>query len=203
MERAPKGALFYWKRHINSSMANIFDPLKDLQDNQLKSARWYRNAASLIADKATQTKLMREGKVNGRPSAGRLNMFLYDAKTKAKLPYWDAFPLVLPVDTFRGGFVGLNFHYLPYGLRFKLLEDLQSYASNGKFDSSTKLQVGYSNLKGQSIIKPMIKKYLWRQVRSNFRRIDVDEMAIACYLPVADFQGSTLGRVFAAARRVI
>ena len=184
-------------------MANIFDPLKDLQDNQLKSARWYRNAASLIADKATQNKLMREGKLNGRPSAGRMNMFVYDAKTKAKLPYWDAFPLVLPVDTFRGGFVGLNFHYLPYGVRFKLLEQLQTYASNGKFDSSTKLQVGYSNLKGESIIKPAIKKYLWRQVRSNFRRIDVDEMAIACYLPVADFQGSTLGRVFAAARRVI
>ena len=184
-------------------MANIFDPLKDLQDNQLKSARWYRNAASLIADKATQTKLMREGKINGRPSAGRMNMFVYDAKTKAKLPYWDAFPLVLPVDTFRGGFVGLNFHYLPYGVRFKLLEQLQDYASNDKFDSSTKLQVGYSNLKGQSIIKPAVKKYLWRQVRSNFRRIDVDEMAIACYLPVADFQGSTLGRVFAAARRVI
>ena len=184
-------------------MANIFDPLKDLQDNQLKSARWYRNAASLIADKATQTKLMREGKLNGRPSAGRMNMFVYDAKTKAKLPYWDAFPLVLPVDTFKGGFVGLNFHYLPYGVRFKLLEQLQSYASNGKFDSSTKLQVGYSNLKGESIIKPAVKKYLWRQVRSNFRRIDVDEMAIACYLPVADFQGSTLGRVFAAARRVI
>ena len=184
-------------------MANIFDPLKDLQGNQLKSARWYRNAASLIADKATQTKLMREGKLNGRPSAGRMNMFVYDAKTKAKLPYWDAFPLVLPIDTFKGGFVGLNFHYLPYGLRFKLLEQLQSYASNGKFDSSTKLQVGYSNLKGESIIKPAVKKYLWRQVRSNFRRIDVDEMAIACYLPVADFQGSTLGRIFAAARRVI
>ena len=184
-------------------MANIFDPLKDLQDNQLKSARWYRNAASLIADKATQTKLMREGKLNGRPSAGRMNMFVYDAKTKAKLPYWDAFPLVLPVDTFRGGFVGLNFHYLPYGVRFKLLEQLQTFASNDKFDSSTKLQVGYSNLKGQSIIKPAVKKYLWRQVRSNFRRIDVDEMAIACYLPVADFQGSTLGRVFAAARRII
>ena len=184
-------------------MANIFDPLKDLQDNQLKSARWYRNAASLIADKATQTKLMREGKINGRPSAGRMNMFVYDAKTKAKLPYWDAFPLVLPIDTFKGGFVGLNFHYLPYGLRFKLLEQLQDYASNDKFDSSTKLQVGYSNLKGQSIIKPAVKKYLWRQVRSKFRRIDVDEMAIACYLPVADFQGSTLGRIFAAARRVI
>jgi hypothetical protein len=130
-------------------------------------------------------------------------MFVYDAKTKAKLPYWDAFPLVLPIDTFKGGFVGLNFHYLPYGARFKLLENLQTYASNDKFNSTTKLQVGYSNLKGESLIKPAIKKYLWSQVQTQFRRIDVDEMAIACYLPVANFQGSTLSRVFAAARRII
>lgn len=188
---------------INSGMASIFDPLKDLQGNQLKSASWYRNAASLITDRATQTQLLRDGKLLGRPSAGRVSMFVYDAKTKAKLPYWDAFPMVLPIDVFRGGFVGLNFHYLPYGARFKLIEQLQSYASNGKFDSSTKLQVGYSNLKGQNLIKPAIKKYLWRQVRSPFRRIDVDEMAVAAYLPVADFQGATLGKVFAAARRVI
>jgi len=130
-------------------------------------------------------------------------MFVYDAKTKAKLPYWDAFPLVLPIDTFKGGFVGINFHYLPYGARFKLLESLQTYASNSKFNSTTKLQVGYSNLKGESLIKPAIKKYLWSQVQTQFRRIDVDEMAIACYLPVADFKGSTLSRVFAAARRII
>lgn len=184
-------------------MASIFDPLKDLQGNQLKSASWYRNAASLITDRATQTQLLRDGKLLGRPSAGRVSMFVYDPKTKAKLPYWDAFPMVLPIDVIRGGFVGLNFHYLPYGARFKLIEQLQSYASNGKFDSSTKLQVGYSNLKGQNIIKPAIKKYLYRQVRSPFRRIDVDEMAVAAYLPVADFQGATLGKVFAAARRVI
>jgi len=184
-------------------MATIFDPLKDLQGNQLKSARWYRNAASLITDRASQSKLMREGRLNGRPSAGRMCMFVYDAKTKAKLPYWDAFPLVLPVDTFRGGFVGINFHYLPYGARFKLLERLQTYASNGKFDSSTKLQVGYSNLKGNSLIRPAVKKYLWRQVQSNFLRVDVDEMAIACYLPVAQFQGASLGKVFADSRRKI
>ena len=40
-------------------------------------------------------------------------MFVYDPKTKAKLPFYDTFPLVLPIDTFRGGFIGLNFHYLP------------------------------------------------------------------------------------------
>lgn len=188
---------------INSGMVKIFEPLKDLQDNQLQSQRWYRSAVDLIANRATANKLMASGKLNGRPSAGRMSMFFYDPKTKAKLPYYDTFPLVLPVDTFRGGFVGLNFHYLPYGLRFKLLEQLQSYASNGKFDSSTKLQVGYSNLKGEGIIKPAIKKYLWSQVRSNFLRVNVDEMAIAIYLPVAQFKGASLGKVFADSRKAI
>jgi len=182
---------------------NIFDPLKDLQGNKFKSANWYRNAASLVADRASASKLMRDGKLLGRPSAGRMSMFYYDPKTKAKMPFYDIFPLVLPVDVFKGGFVGLNFHYLPYALRFKLLEDLQQYTSNGKFDSSTKLQVGYSNLKGNSLIRPAIKKYLWRQVQSNFLRVDVDEMAIACYLPVAQFQGASLGKVFADSRRKI
>ena len=182
---------------------SIFEPLKDLQDNELRSARWYRNAVSLITDRVSASKLMSDGKTLGRPSAGRMSMFYYDPKTKAKLPFYDTFPLVLPADVFRGGFVGINFHYLPYGTRFKLLEELQTYASNDKFDRTTKLQVGYSNLKGQSIIKPAIKKYLWSHVRSNFLRIDADEMAIACYLPVAQFQGASLGRVFAAARRMI
>ena len=182
---------------------DIFEPLKDLQGNKQKGATWYRNAVSLITDRSSPSELFASGKLLGRPSAGRMSMFFYDPKFKQRLPYYDTFPLVLPLEPMKGGFIGLNFHYLPYGVRFKLLEQLQSYASNAKFDSSTKLQVGYSNLKGQSIIKPAVKKYLWRQVRSNFRRIDVDEMAIACYLPVADFQGSTLGRVFAAARRVI
>lgn len=181
----------------------IFEPLKDLQDNKLRSQSWYRNAVSLITDRVSQGKLMNSGKLLGRPSAGRMSMFVYDPKTKAKLPFYDTFPLVLPVDVFRGGFVGLNFHYLPYALRFKLLEQLQTYASNDKFNSTTKLQVGYSNVKGNNLIRPAIKKYLWRHVRSEYLRIDADEMAIACYLPVANFQGASLGQVFADSRRKI
>ena len=46
-----------------------------------------------------------------------------------------------------------------------------------------------------------IKRYLYSHVRSNFLRINVDEMALAAYLPVAQFQGRTLGGVFAAARK--
>ena len=157
----------------------------------------------MIADKVSSNKLMRSGKLLGRPSAGRMCMFFYDPKTRQKLPFYDIFPLVLPVDTFRGGFVGLNFHYLPYGLRYKLLEQLQQFATNKKFDETTRLQVTYNSVKNIGLIKPAIKKYLWRQVQSNFLRVDVDEMAIAIYLPVAQFKKASLSRVFADSRRKI
>ena len=67
---------------INSGMVNIFNPLVDLQDKQLTISVLVSNAASLIADRATSGKLMRDGKLLGQLSAGRMSMFIYDPKTK-------------------------------------------------------------------------------------------------------------------------
>jgi len=180
---------------------DIFEPLKDLQGNKLKSASWYRNAVSLIADRSSAGALMQSGKQLGRPSAGRMAMFYYDPKTKNRLPYYDTFPLVLPLEPMKGGFIGLNFHYLPYGARFAFLQQLQGYATNSKFDQSTKIIASYNSIKGNKYTKVAIKRYLYSQVRSNFLRVDVNEMALAAYLPVAQFTGRTLGGVFAAARK--
>ena len=180
---------------------DIFEPLKDLQGNKQKGASWYRNAVSLITDRSSPADLMASGKLLGRPSAGRMSMFFYDPKTKNRLPYYDTFPLVLPLEPMKGGFIGLNFHYLPYGARFKFLQTLQSYASNNKFDQSTKIQASYSSIKNNKYTKVAIKRYLYSHVRSNFLRVNVNEMALAAYLPVAQFQGKTIGGVFAAARK--
>ena len=108
---------------------DIFEPLKDLQGNKLKSATWYRNAVSLIADRTSPSQLFKSGKLLGRPSGGRMSMFFYDPKTKARMPYYDTFPLVLPLEPMKGGFIGLNFHYLPYPARFAFLQQLQSLSS--------------------------------------------------------------------------
>jgi hypothetical protein len=195
---------FLLESYINSSMAKtIFDPLKDLQGGQQRATTWYRNAVSLIADRTSQGKLMREGRINGRPSAGRMNFFVYDPKYKKSLPFYDTFPLVLPLEPIKGGFMGLNFHYLPYPLRFKLLERMQKFASNNQFDSSTKLEASYGDVASINLIRPAIKKYLYKQCQTGFRRIDVDEMAIAVYLPVANFKKRSLGSVFADSRRKI
>ena len=97
----------------------------------------------------------------------------------------------------------MNFHYLPYALRFKLLQELQRYASNTDFDRTTVINASYNTLKNIGLIKPTIKKYLWKHIRSNFLKITADEMAIAVYLPVQQFRKATTQRVFADSRRAV
>jgi len=93
-------------------MVSILDPLVDKAGGIRKTSAWYRNAVSSIADRVTARRLMNQGRLIGRPSVGRLNMFFYDPKYKKTLPYYDTFPLVLPLERIPGGFAGINFHYL-------------------------------------------------------------------------------------------
>jgi len=169
-------------------MASIFDTLKQKQGDVQKSASWYRNAVKSIQTSITAGRLMRENKLINRPSAGRLNLFMYDPKTKDKLPLYDIVPLVLPLEPIPGGFLGMNFHYLPPLARYRMLEQLQKFATNSKFDRSTKLDLGYDDIKKSKLMKPTIKKYLYSYTRSKFLRIDANEAAISIFLPVQRFK---------------
>jgi hypothetical protein len=183
-------------------MAKILDPLVDKQGGIRKSANWYRSNVASIADRVTARKLMNQGKLIGRPSAGRLNMFFYDPKLKKTLPYYDTFPLVLPLEPIKGGFMGMNFHYLPPLLRFRLLQRMQRFADGG-LNEKTKIDATYDDVKGIGLVKPTIKKYLYGHVRSQFLRIDFDEAALAVYLPVQQFKKAGTSRVYADSRRMI
>ena len=57
------------------------------------------------------------------------------------------------------------------------------------------------SIKSNKYTKASIKRYLYSHVRSQFLRVNVNEMALAAYLPVAQFQGATLGQVFARSRK--
>ena len=168
-------------------MASILDPLVDKQGGVKKSANWYRTNVQSISDKFTARKLMNQGKLIGRPSVGRLNMFFYDPKYKQVLPYYDRFPLVLPIETISGGFMGLNFHYLRPVQRVSLLDRLQRFASGG-MSKSTRIDATYDGVKNIGIAKTTIKKYLYGHVRSSFLRVDFDEAALAVMLPVQQFK---------------
>ena len=167
-----------------------------------KSTQWYRDKIKEFGQPSAQD-LIRDGKRNTRPFYGRLNMFFYNPKFKKKLPYYDTFPLVLPLETYGDGFLGLNLHYLPIPLRIKLLDRLVDYSNNTNFDESTRIIVDYSRLKRVKLIQPTIHKYLASQVQSQFRRIDADEFTVATLLPVQRFKKATAKEVWSDSRSMI
>ena len=185
---------------------DIFEPLKDLQGNKMKSASWYRNAVSLISDKSRPSDLLSSGKMLGRPSAGRMSMFFYDPKTKSRLPYYDTFPLSIIIGPAEGGFMGLNLHYLPPTLRAKFLDSLLDLASNKTYDEDTKFNIRYSMLQKSTkfkYFKPCVKHYLSDHVRSRFSTVPATEWEIATFLPTAQWQKTNSNKVYSQSRRMI
>ena len=184
-------------------MASVFDRIKVRAGDTDRSATWYRSQVNRIASGKTAGQLFREGKLQARPSVGRLNLFGYNPKLRAKLPYYDIFPLVLPLEPTKGGFMGMNFHYLPPLLRFRLLERMQARASDRRFDSKTKFEVNYDDVKNIKIVKPTIKKYLYAYCQTGFLRINADDAAVAIYLPVQRFKKASEARVYADSRKFL
>ena len=167
-----------------------------------KSTDWYRDKIREFGTPKSLD-LIRDGKQATSPFIGRLNMFFYDPKLKKTLPYYDRFPLVLPLERYSDGFLGINFHYLPIPLRIRLLDRLVDFSSNTKFDESTKLNVSYTGVKDIRLVKPTLHRYLSGRVKTDFRRIDADEFTVATLLPVQRFSKASAAEVYRDSRKMI
>ena len=166
------------------AVSNYIQSVIDAAKGRPRSTDWFRDKIAEFG-KPGALDLIRDGKRSRTPFYGRLNMFFYDPKLKKTLPYYDKFPLVLPLEKYSDGFLGINFHYLPIPLRVRLLDRMVDFSSNTKFDESTVLDVDYSAVKRIRLVKPTLKRYLAGKVKSRFRRIDADEFIVATLLPVA------------------
>ena len=167
-----------------------------------KSTQWYRDKIKEFGQPGAMD-LIRDGKQSRTPHYGRMNMFFYDPKGRKTLPYYDTFPLVLPIERYPDGFLGINFHYLPMGLRLKLLDRIVDFSSNTKFDESTTIDANYSQLKNIREIKPTLKRYLAGRVKTRFRRVDADEFTVAALLPIARWKKGTQQDVYRDSRKMI
>ena len=174
----------------------------DAAKGRPKSTAWYRNKIREFGTPKALD-LIRDGKQSRRPFFGRLNMFFYDPKLKQKLPYYDRFPLVLPLERYTDGFLGINFHYLPIPLRVRLLDRMVDFSNNTKFDESTRLNVSYNAIKSIRLVKPTLKRYLAGKVKSRFRRVDADEFTVATLLPVARFSKASATTVYKDSRKML
>ena len=170
--------------------------------NKPQSVAWFRNKIKEFGQPKSMD-LIRDGKRTSVPTFGLLNMFVYDPKLKDKLPYYDTFPLVLPIEEYNNGFLGINLHYLSVPMRIRLLDRLTETANNKKFDESTSLNANYSKLKNIDLIKPCLKRYLAGHVRSKFRKVTADEFIVATLLPVQRFKKQSDNFVFGQSRGMI
>ena len=151
---------------------------------------WYRNRIKELGTPSVP-ELLRSGKLNKTPHPKHLNMFVYAPKFAKKLPYYDTFPLVMYLKPAEGGFYGLNFHYLPYALRARLL------------DAAGQDKLSVSAVENSRLTKPTIKRYLFGYTRSMFRRVDSEDNLTAIMLPVQRFKKAGENTVWGDSRKMI
>ena len=172
---------------------SIFDTIRDTAGDRDLSINWYKKKVADLSNRISAARLMRDNKLKKAPTFNKLHFFRYDPKLKATLPYYDTFPLVMPIQSAKGGFLGINFHYLPIPLRMKLLETLDKRGFRGD----------YSKLKNIREVKPTIKHYLRRQFVSGFLELEEDDYAPAIFMPVAQFRKASASQVWRDSRRKI
>lgn len=185
-------------------MANIIDKVNN-QLSKLGHANRSRDARTWLKSKikslqVTPSTLMHDReRLRNNSIIGKMYFYYYDPKTKDKLKYYDKFPLVIPIERYKDGFLGLNLHYVSPRIRLVLLDKLSSFANNKKYDETTRLRLSYQTIKAASSIfeaTPCIKRYLYSHVKSRFLEIEASEWDIAAVLPVESFEKKPKEHVF-------
>ena len=189
---------------VDRALNWLFNKFKQLQN----LVRTNREAESLKQDQyeGDWQSIVTDGLKNpvSYPQFGNMYLFRYDAKWGEKLPYWDAQPLVIPFEPRSNGFLGINFHYLPFDLRKILLDKLLNFLDGNQ--NSQYLNFAYNDIRDFTKfaeVKPTIKYYLNRHMRSRFLPIQTDEWNTAIYLPTEEFVKSTKFNVWLDSRRKI
>jgi hypothetical protein len=161
-----------------------------------KAARdWIRNNAALI--RTNPKKLITSGEATFTPEIGKFYLYEYDPKLKDELPYYDRFPVIVVLNVYNDGWLGVNFHYLPYFERAGLMEAL--YSLTNMKDNTERLKVTYELLNNASKFNafiPCIKRYLADHVRSPLLSVDMDKWDILLFLDIARFQKASVSTVW-------
>ena len=171
---------------------------QELQTMSRESALWLtKKVAELRNPGRLALPITREKTRFTRPSdrqkflMGGLYFFVYDPKLKNELPYYDRFPLVLPLKRESDGFIGLNIHYLPIRYRVAFMRKLMPLALFNDDDEIRRIRITYPILDASNRLKefrPCIKKYLYTHIKSRILKVEGKEWDIAMYLPVQQFK---------------
>lgn len=168
---------------INSFRTSIRDKIKNegaAVNN--KSSRWF---AETIKNNV-------KGHQVSKPQTGKLYAYIYDAKLKDTLPFWDKYPLIIYLGRGSGAYshlmYGLNLHYIPPKARQQFLEELlKQYANTPTITNSTKLKIDWSKVKGFAGADKMIKAYIPGNIKGKIIEVKPSDWANVVMLPTQQF----------------
>ena len=192
-------------------MASLFDTLQaqafraGVTARTNASKKWFQanvkklgqvNRTSLLKDDALEP--------SSRNIAGNMYMYFYDPKYKDTLPYYDRFPLTIMVEPAKGGFYGLNLHYLKPTVRAAFLDELMKTAPQ-KITDKSRIRARYKLLassKKYKEFKPCFKHYLTEHIKSKLVRVPMSEWEVAIFLPTEQFKKKGKAAIWADSMKI-
>ncbi len=196
-------------------LQKLADAIKtgDVDAKERMAVTWFRSiverARAILAREVVPQYLKidaaQKGTLTGRLIPGRLYFFMYMPKHKGTLPYYDTFPLVIPIQKFSNGFLGINFHYLYMKDRAILFDEIKVFANDRTLGPMTKIKLTYDMLRGFTRFKrakPCLKRYLTTYMKSQFIPVGTDEWAPALFLPVEQFRKRNKQAVWAESKQI-
>jgi len=190
-------------------MSNPFQQIRANAGDQKKSFDWYMKQVGTVAKGINSSGSVLQsdiGEFANKVEFGQMYLFAYNPKHKNTLPYYDRFPLCLPIEPSPGGFVGMNLHYLPFGLRAQLLGKLLETSNDKTLTADSKMRYNWDMLKSASRfpeVKVCTKRYLSSQMQSRFLKVNPQDWKAAIFLPVDNFQKASAAKVHRDSREMI
>lgn len=171
----------------------VFGGLKkdSIRRQAQRSSKWLEN----------KLKNLKTARKTRKPMIGEMCLFIYDAKGKDVLPFWDSHPLIFVIERYPDGILGLNLHYLPPILRKKLFTALVNAFQKKE---RKRLQISYNILTAamkSRLFAPTIKRYLYSHLKSSFVVIPQEEWDFTVTLPLARWNNSGAGKVYKDSRQ--
>lgn len=172
-----------------------------LQTASRDSFRWLESKVKELKNRSNvASAVSRESsRYVDRFTLGGMYFFYYDPKTKQDLPYYDKFPLVIPLERYPDGFLGLNLHYLPIKYRVVFLDKLLDLAVLNPNDEISRVRVTYDILNATRRFrefKPCVKRYITSQIQSKILAVQPNEWDVATFLPIQQFKKATADAVW-------
>lgn len=174
-------------------MASLFSDIvqrrpEEIENLTIDSLEWFRGNVRDI--KRAPEKFMKENQnFVQRFELGKMYMYMYEAKGKDKLPYYDYFPLTICVKRYPTGFMGVNLHYLAPRYRALLMDGLYEFFDDRGEDY--RFRVRYPALRSISRLrwaKPCIKQYQYAHLDSRIVEVQPEHMDMVVMLPMQRFR---------------